>query len=676
MFNSPIFPRSLLSFFSFVLCFQYSILAYGAKADALDIEKFIRKGDYLDVKISPDGTHYAARIRRNDSVYLIVIRLSDLELVGGVNSGADNIVHSAVWANNTRLIYSFAEKYIGRDAATSTGELFAIDLDGKRNKLIAGMRGGDEEFGRRYKSKEDSYASHYVINTLPDDEKHVLIVEHPWSKSGRGWYDRRELKPIVSKLNIYNGRKFEKETMPYAGARPLADDNGNVNFVSWSTDYTNYHSATRNDKSSEWVEVSSMIPEGEGANSVSNINNNGTKVFFNKYLGEQKIRTLYEFDLKQKTFRPVFKNQHPLSYASYDPDGEPFVGVSYPDKQNYDYSLINAESDFVKLHKMLVKAFGGQEIEVLTQTKSGDKVIVRVISSINPGEYYLFNTKTKKADFIFANLSWVDPRNMLSKKPIALKARDGLTLHGYITMPKEVNQKAPMIVLPHGGPHGVRDYHQYEAEVQLLASKGYVVLQPNFRGSGGYGSKFERLGYGQWGKAMVNDVIDATRWAVAQGFADKQRVCIYGASYGGFSSLMSSAMAPDLFQCAVGYVGVYDLELMKKEGDIPLGFIGKNYLNKVLGNDINDLKAQSPINHVEKIKAKVLLIHGDEDARVPSAHAKKMRKALTNVGNKPEWLYLGDVGHGARSEKNLRRVYTTLLSFLDANIGKPSSLDN
>jgi dipeptidyl aminopeptidase/acylaminoacyl peptidase len=168
---------------------------------------------------------------------------------------------------------------------------------------------------------------------------------------------------------------------------------------------------------------------------------------------------------------------------------------------------------------------------------------------------------------------------------------------------------------------------------------------------------------------MVDDVIDATHWAIEKGVADKDRVCIYGASYGGYSALMSAVKAPDLYKCAIGYVGVYDLEAMKVKGDIPIGFRGRNYLERVLGSDSEDLKAQSPLTHAAKIRAKVMLIHGDEDIRVPSYHAKKMRTALKKANNPAEWLYLADAGHGAFSVENRTEVYQRLLKFLDENIG-------
>jgi len=245
-------------------------------------------------------------------------------------------------------------------------------------------------------------------------------------------------------------------------------------------------------------------------------------------------------------------------------------------------------------------------------------------------------------------------------------------INGYLTLPKlsDTNSKPPLVVLPHGGPHGVRDYPFYDSEAQLLANRGYAVLQPNFRGSGGYSFDFKSAGYEQWGGLMIDDIIDATQSLISSGQVDGDRVCIYGASYGGFAALMSAVKEPDLFDCTVGYVGVYDLEAMMTKGDIPNQFSGAAYLKRALGEDSEVRHEQSPVNHADKITADVLLIHGDEDIRVPSLHAKLMRKALKEEGKEPEWLYLGNVGHGAVSLENRLKVYSTLLTFLDKNIGQ------
>jgi dipeptidyl aminopeptidase/acylaminoacyl peptidase len=225
-----------------------------------------------------------------------------------------------------------------------------------------------------------------------------------------------------------------------------------------------------------------------------------------------------------------------------------------------------------------------------------------------------------------------------------------------------------MVVLPHGGPHAIHDTWEFNPEVQLLASRGYAVLQVNFRGSGGYGMDFQSAGYREWGGKMQDDITDATHWAIEQKIAAADRICIYGASYGGFAALMSAAREPDLYRCAVGYAGIYDLELMYQSGDVPDSRTGVAYLERVLGSDVTRLRAQSPAWNAQNIKAPVLLIHGKADWRADYEQAERMKAALEKNNKKYEWLVLSREGHGIYDEDSRREVYERILQFLAANL--------
>ncbi len=647
---------------------------YSHASNELPIEYFVKRSDYLDLKISPDGKHYAARVRDDKMVYLLIIRLSDGEIVGGVKPGADNEVASVMWANNERLIYTFAEKSRRYDSAGYTGELFAVNIDSSKNKLLAGYRADDAETGRRIHHQKSARATHYVLNTLPDKERKVLIIEHPWTLDGYSFYDYRRRPPIVSELDIFTGKKSNKETIPYPGARVFADDSGNVKFLTWRDQEDVVKAFYRENRKADWQDITEAFGDHLDDFHAVGINKTGTKVFLEGKLDQDPAETVYEFDLSTKNLVKLFEPNVDLYGWELDENDEPIVGISFPNDAVYHYAKGKESSAMVKMHKSLNKAFKGQRIWFANQTDDGSKLTFKVYSSTNPGEYYAYDTNTKKADFLWANYSWIDPRLMLPKLSFTAKAEDGTPLNGYITLPKVQKEGVlpPLVVLPHGGPHGVRDYPFFDSEAQLLAGRGYAVLQINFRGSDGYTQEFREAGYKQWGGLMIEDIVSATRQAVSRGLVDGNRMCIYGASYGGFAALQAAVKAPDLFKCTAGYVGVYDLEMMMSKGDIPKRFSGPGYLKRVLGADQEQLKKFSPVNHVDQIKADVLLIHGDEDIRVPSDHAKVMRKALKKVGKEPKWLYLGNVGHGAVSMENRLKVYQTLLEFLDKNIGASS----
>jgi dipeptidyl aminopeptidase/acylaminoacyl peptidase len=260
---------------------------------------------------------------------------------------------------------------------------------------------------------------------------------------------------------------------------------------------------------------------------------------------------------------------------------------------------------------------------------------------------------------------------MARMEPVTLRARDGLALHGYLTWPagKEAAQRLPLVVYLHGGPYGVRDSWGFDAEVQLLASRGYAVLQLNFRGSGGYGVPFMQAGFRQWGAAMQDDVSDATRWAITQGIADPGSICIFGASYGGYAALEGAVRDPDLYKCAIGYVGIYDLRLMYARGDIPQSIFGENYLKMVLGENENELYDRSPIAHVDRLKATVMLIVGGADERVPPVQGERLHEVLLARKIEHEWLYQRTEGHGFYAEAHLVDMYEKLLALLDRQIG-------
>ncbi|MCG8464102.1 MAG: prolyl oligopeptidase family serine peptidase, partial [Xanthomonadales bacterium] len=269
-----------------------------------------------------------------------------------------------------------------------------------------------------------------------------------------------------------------------------------------------------------------------------------------------------------------------------------------------------------------------------------------------------------------ARRSWIDKQRLRPVQNIELTARDGQKLRGYLTLPADEKKPYPLVVLPHGGPFGIRDYRDFNGEVQLLAHNGYAVLQVNFRGSGGYGTAFEKAGHRQWGQAMQDDLTDATQWLVEQGYADKNRMCIFGASYGGYAALMGVIREPDLYRCAIGYAGVYDLNMMYEEGGLRYYSDGVTYLERTLGEDSPELKAYSPVHQVDKIKVPLFIAHGGEDRVVPDEHAKALRDALKDANKEFEWLHYRREVHGFANQEHLQAFYSKVLAFLDEHIGE------
>jgi dipeptidyl aminopeptidase/acylaminoacyl peptidase len=292
----------------------------------------------------------------------------------------------------------------------------------------------------------------------------------------------------------------------------------------------------------------------------------------------------------------------------------------------------------------------------------------------NPGQFLLVDVAARKAEPLLETRPWVKPEEAAEVAAFHIKARDGQPIHGYVTYPpgQAPGTKAPLVVVAHGGPHGVRDLWHYNAEIQLLASRGYAVLSVNYRGSGGYGRAYERVGYRHWGDLMMDDILDATRWLVGKGRVDGDRMCTFGGSFGGYSALQLVARAPDTFRCAIGFAGVYDLRMMEGNDEWADSTFLRSLMRTYLSSDQALLEAFSPALHADRITVPVFLIHGKKDVRVPIAHAEALRKALTERGRPPEWLVEPNEGHGFYDEQARERMYRAVLAFLDKHTAPPA----
>jgi dipeptidyl aminopeptidase/acylaminoacyl peptidase len=312
------------------------------------------------------------------------------------------------------------------------------------------------------------------------------------------------------------------------------------------------------------------------------------------------------------------------------------------------------------------------------------RVLIKSRSDIDPGTWFVFDTeKSTLSEVARVKLSIV-PEQMKPMSIISYPAKDGLAIPAYLTRPGSSTTPQPTVVFVHGGPIA-RDHWEWNPDAQLLANQGYVVLQPQFRGSSGFGKNFETAGYGQWGLSMQDDITAGVEYLIKQGIADPKRICIYGASYGGYAALWGLAKTPELYRCGVSLAGVSDLELMFNDGsDTTEHKLFRESTRLQLGGDAKQNKEKfdqvSPLKHAAQITAPVLLAHGDEDRRVPIVHAKKMKAALEQNKKSVEWIELEDEGHGVGYNANRKKYYETLLAFLAKNLGggvpaaKPTSV--
>ncbi|MEL7189765.1 MAG: alpha/beta fold hydrolase [Pseudomonadota bacterium] len=344
-------------------------------------------------------------------------------------------------------------------------------------------------------------------------------------------------------------------------------------------------------------------------------------------------------------------------------DGTPLAAFYTDDRER----IVWFDDEQEKLYNRLRKAVQMEDVHIISRSDENKRMMVWAGSEADPGALYVFTPEERKLD-VFANYRPdLDFQQLTKPQPIRYTARDGLKISAYLTLPRGRSAKnLPLIILPHGGPYGVRDMLQYNDEVQLLANRGYAVLQPNFRGSGGYGEDFFEKGTGQIGRLMQDDLDDAMDWAVEQGIADPKRVCLVGGSYGGYASLWGVLRNPERYRCAASWAGVTDLDAILKYDRKFLGRkAGKAWRQRVEGAEEFDVDTVSPLARAAQLSRPVLLAHGTKDSVVPFSQFKKFEKASREAPSPPITLIIDDEGHGFSSPENEQQWYDALVKFLE-----------
>lgn len=636
--------------------------------ELLPLDSFTRSDELGTMKISPDGEFLAMTSGQHGAQFLTFYSLKDAKVAGGVQAPDGLEIDEFHWASSTRVIFMIAERQGGNVRPTPTGEIFAVDRDGGRQLRIYGYRAGEMSTGTQLRVRQANYATASVVSLLDGDDRNILITEMPWRETGNAYYYNPDAKPDITRLDIYNGKEAKLGRAPLSSASVIVDSEEAPRFAVGLSDSRQLTVAWKRTKSGDAWEAFELPGFREGTVEPLRFTPDNESVLFTAVPERERFAALFQLRLADQSIKQVIDlPETDVTDVITDFQGRDAIGVAgYADK--YVTRWLMPDHPAARLRQALQKAFEGNELRFISRSADGSKAIVFVQSDVAPGEYLLFDTQTKKASMLRAARRWIDLKKMRPKEPIALQARDGLPLKGYLTRPAG-NGPHPLIVLPHGGPHGVRDVWSFDWEAQLFASRGYAVLQVNFRGSGGYGMDFEAAGYRQWGARMQDDLTDATRWAIDQKIAPADRICIYGASYGGYAALMGAAREPKLYRCAIGYAGVYDLEMMFRSGDIPGSKLGMSYLNLVLGNDAAELQARSPVALASAIEVPVLLIHGKEDWRADYKQATRMKAELERLKKPVEWLSLRGEGHGVYDDATRLQVYEGILKFLDAHLG-------
>lgn len=621
-----------------------------------NVEDFIRKQAFNDIKISPAGEYYAATVPVERKTALVIIRRADSKLMASMSIPGDRThVDDFWWANDERVLLSAAEKIGAQEQPLLTGDLYAVNANGGKGEILVGQSVKSDGPGSNIQKKKVEQVAAFLVDTLREDDKNVIITVRTF---GSDAFTRAE------ELDVYTGRRKRITSVPVRNADFTTDNAGNVRFANGTdidlTTRLYYRGAAAND----WALVNdsketglSQWPLGFSADD---------KIAYLQVEHTQGPDSVVAWDIAAD------KRTEALRDDNTDPSPIYVNGILHGMRlmDGLPRSVFfDEQSKVAKLYRRLEKAFAGERVVVTSTTKDGVSALIFVSSDRNPGDYYVFDTTTNKAEHLLSRGDWIDPTKTSAAKPITFKARDGLDIKGYLTVPGAAEAKnAPLIILSHGGPFGVFDIWAFHPEVQMLAAHGYAVLQVNFRGSGNQGFAFKLAGKREWGGKMQDDITDATRWAIQQGIADPKRICLYGASYGAYTSLMGVAKEPDLYACAAGYVGVYDLPTMHTSGDTQESGSGENFIDEWIGPK-DEVAKVSPNRLASRIKVPVFLAAGGEDKRAPIEHTEMMEKALRSAGVPVEAVYYRTEGHGFYKVENERDYYSKLLTFFQKHLG-------
>jgi len=612
-------------------------LAQAASA-VVPLADFFRDVDFDEITVSPDGSKVAALStwKGQLNLYVIDVKTKQPRMLTGLTTMSVAGVH---WIGNDRLIFT------SRKDGYATGGLFAIDADGKNSRALGeSVEQQGQKGGRIFRSTE--YLDRFGTST---DE--ILVTNN----------QRRMEEPDVYRLNIRTGIKHRVATNPGDVQLWVADRAGIVRLGYGERDRARFL-VYRDDDRGEFREIKRWdFSDGEFTPLAFDETNG--RVYVRSNLGRDTAQIVL-FDLKtQAVVKELFHNDtYDVEQPVLDPETGGLLGFFLETEVP---TIVWTDDNLKKLQALVDESLPDTRNFFSSRSRDRRWIVIRAATDRDPGAYYLLNTRDLTMEKLVSRAGWLNPAQMSPVQPIQYQARDGLTIHGYLTLPAAGPAKnLPLIVHPHGGPWA-RDTGGFDPGVQFLASRGYAVLQMNFRGSTGYGRKLLEAGYGQWGLAMQDDITDGVRWAIAQGIADPHRIAIYGASYGGYATMAGLAFTPELYRCGVNYVGVTDIALLLRT--MPDAWErARSQLEAMTGNAKRDrerLEATSPLRNVDKITAPVFFAYGRLDERVDIKHGTKMATALRKRGIPVVWMERDDEGHGYRRRENKEAFYAELEKF-------------
>ncbi|EFK33789.1 Prolyl tripeptidyl peptidase precursor [Chryseobacterium gleum] len=611
------------------------------------VEDYFARPKASAFKISPDGKYLSYKEKDQDKKNHVYVKDLGTGKITKAIVEKDDLIRGYGWLNKKRLFYT-------QDRGGNENiHLYATDIDGGNQKDLTPFDGVK------------------VQSIIPIKDTDFVVVT--MNKNNKQIFEPFKINFVTGEMTqLYENKDVNSPIDDY-----LFDKDGNLrgysvleNGLTTKTYYKDLQTDKFNlIKSADWSDTFSIIEFNENSK-------NKDEAYVVTNLDSDKARIVL-YDLKKNAvIKEIYSN------PVYDVSSISTAGKN----RNYELDYISYEgtkgetvpvSKFYKeIHDKLKAQFGDKEFGIVSSDDNNDKLLVIVGSDKLYGTYYEYDTKTKQTKLLYNLMPQLKEEDMAEMRPIEFKSRDGLTIHGYITLPKAAleGKKVPLIVNPHGGPQGIRDSWGFNPEAQLFASRGYATLQVNFRISGGYGKSFQKAGYKQIGRKAMDDVEDGVKYAIEQGWVDKDKVAIYGGSHGGYATLMGLIKTPDLYACGVDYVGVSNIFTFFDS--FPEYWKPYKEMVKQIWYDLDNpeeakiAKEVSPVYQIDKIKKPLFVVQGANDPRVNINESDQIVKATRAKGFEVPYLVKYDEGHGFGKEPNRIELYKSMLGFFAENFNK------
>ena len=599
----------------------------------IPMEDLFKNPEKTAFTISPDGEHLAF-LQPWESRLNVHVRKVGEDTAVRITDATERDITGYFWASNHRIAY------VQDKGGDENFRLYAVDIDGSDwmdltpfEKVQVGL-----------------------IDDLKDDDDHVLIQ---MNKRDARFMDAYRINVVTGEMEM------------------IAENPGNI--IAWQTDHGG---KLRVATTSDGVNTSLLYraTEKDPFETLATMNFKDTlaplfftfdnkNLYVSSNLGRDK-QAIYEYDIEKKELATLIF-EHPevdVENLLRSDKRKTITGVAYfTDKRSYQF----LDETRKKIQEDLEARLPGAEV-VLAGTNRGEtKALVRTYSDRSLGAYYFCDLETMDLRKIADVSPWIDENELAEMEPISYTSRDGLTIHGYLTLPRGKKAKnLPVVVNPHGGPWA-RDYWGYNPEVQFLANRGYGILQVNFRTSTGYGKKFWEAGFKEWGLKIQDDITDGVMWLIAEGIADPKRVAIYGGSFGGYATLAGLAFTPDLYACGVDYVGIANLFTLIKTIP-PYWEPLREMMYEMMGDPEKDKELYervSPVFHADEIRVPVLVAQGANDPRVNKDESDQIVEALRGRGIEVEYMVKDNEGHGFQNEENRFDFYRAMERFLGKHLG-------